>query len=234
MSILNLLAFDDAKAATDFPSGAICSSSRRLARTRSAVNNSWRRALVKEQIAVRLRVLEAWLDNSVPDGQPVPPSLDQVRTWDDPPPRRASAAGTPGLTVPEWRVLFPPDGRVPREALCRRVLATGETGSGKTASCILPVVAPMAKAPRERVGAALIVHPKREFADASCPCSGARARGAGGPSDAQRRGGPQVVPGRRPCGGALGLVQHALRSALGSPWRISRAFVMTFHGPWWP
>ena len=73
-------------------------------------------------------------------------------------------AGTPGLTVPEWRVLYPPDGRVPREALCRHVLATGQTGSGKSASCTLPVVAAMAKAPRERVGAALIIDPKRELA----------------------------------------------------------------------
>lgn len=75
---------------------------------------------------------------------------------------RGSAAT--GLTVPEWRVLYPPDGRVPRGVLCRHVLATGETGSGKTASVILPVAAAMARAPREHLGGALIIDPKRELA----------------------------------------------------------------------
>ena len=69
-----------------------------------------------------------------------------------------------GLTVPEWRVLYPPHGAVPRQALCRHVLTMGETGSGKTASCILPVVAALARAPRERLGGALIIDPKRELA----------------------------------------------------------------------
>ena len=73
--------------------------------------------------------------------------------------------GAEGLTVPEWRVLYPPDGRVAREALTRHMLVLGETGSGKTASCILPVVAAMAAAPRERLGAALIIDPKRELAE---------------------------------------------------------------------
>ena len=69
-----------------------------------------------------------------------------------------------GLVVPEWRALYPPDGMVPRDALTRHTLVLGETGSGKTASCILPVVAAMAAAPRERLGAALIIDPKRELA----------------------------------------------------------------------
>ena len=73
-------------------------------------------------------------------------------------------SGTPGLTVPQWRPLFPPDGAVPREVLTRHVLVLGETGSGKTASCILPMVAAMARAPRERFGGALIIDPKRELA----------------------------------------------------------------------
>ena len=68
-----------------------------------------------------------------------------------------------GLTVPEWHVLYPPDGTVPRQALCRHALILGETGSGKTASCILPVVAAMARTPRNRLGGALIVDPKREL-----------------------------------------------------------------------
>ena len=69
-----------------------------------------------------------------------------------------------GLTVPEWGVLFPPDGTVPREVLCRHALVLGETGSGKTASCILPVAAAMARAPRETLASALIIDPKRELA----------------------------------------------------------------------
>ena len=69
-------------------------------------------------------------------------------------------SGTPGLTVPQWRPLFPPDGAVPREVLTRHVLVLGETGSGKTTSCILPMVAAMARAPRERCGGALIIDPK--------------------------------------------------------------------------
>ena len=73
-------------------------------------------------------------------------------------------AGAPGLTVPEWRALYPPSGEVPREALTRHTLVLGETGSGKTASCILPVVAALARAPRERLGGGLIIDPKRELA----------------------------------------------------------------------
>ena len=71
--------------------------------------------------------------------------------------------GDEGLTVPEWRVLYPPHGAVPRQALCRHALVLGETGSGKTASCILPVVAAMARTPRHRLGGALIIDPKREL-----------------------------------------------------------------------
>ena len=71
--------------------------------------------------------------------------------------------GAEGLLVPEWSVLYPPVGSVPREALTRHALVLGETGSGKTSSCILPVVAAMARAPRERLGAALVIDPKREL-----------------------------------------------------------------------
>ena len=73
------------------------------------------------------------------------------------------SSGSPGLAIREWRSLHPPAGEVPREALTRHTLVLGETGSGKTASCILPVVAAMAAAPRERLGAALVIDPKREL-----------------------------------------------------------------------
>ena len=74
--------------------------------------------------------------------------------------------GVDGLTVPEWRVLYPPHGTVPRDVLTRHTLVLGETGSGKTASCILPVVAAMAAAPREQLATALVIDPKRELAQA--------------------------------------------------------------------
>ena len=74
------------------------------------------------------------------------------------------AVGTPGLTVPEWTSLFPPAGEVFREVLTRHVLVLGETGSGKTASCILPIVAAMARAPRDQLGGALVIDPKQEIA----------------------------------------------------------------------
>ena len=65
--------------------------------------------------------------------------------------------------MPQWRGLYPPWGEVPRELLTRHTLALGETGSGKTASAILPVLAAMARAPRGRMGAALVIDPKREL-----------------------------------------------------------------------
>ena len=74
-----------------------------------------------------------------------------------------ASAGAPGLTVPQWRALYPPNGEVPREHLTRHTLVLGETGSGKTASCMLPVVAALASAPRSRVGSALVIDPKLEL-----------------------------------------------------------------------
>ena len=71
--------------------------------------------------------------------------------------------GTPGLTIPEWRVLYPPSGDVPREVLTRHTLVLGETGAGKTASCMLPVVAALARTPPKRLGGALVIDPKLEL-----------------------------------------------------------------------
>ena len=72
--------------------------------------------------------------------------------------------GPAGLVVPEWSALFPPGGDVPRDVLTRHCLILGETGSGKTASAILPIVAAMAKAPSKRLSCALIIDPKKELA----------------------------------------------------------------------
>ena len=46
-----------------------------------------------------------------------------------------------GLAVAQWRVLYPPSGTVPRWVLTRHLLALGETGSGKSESVILPLLA---------------------------------------------------------------------------------------------
>ena len=75
---------------------------------------------------------------------------------------RRGGGDHPGLTVAQWRALYPPHGVVPRALLTRHTLVLGETGSGKSASAVLPVCAAMAQAPPGRVGAALIIDPKRE------------------------------------------------------------------------
>ena len=86
--------------------------------------------------------------------------VDRVGADDAPAPRRRE--DRPGLAIPHWRALYPPHGVVPRALLTRHTLVLGETGSGKSASAILPVCAAMAKAPPGRVGAALVIDPKRE------------------------------------------------------------------------
>ena len=86
--------------------------------------------------------------------------VDRVGTDEGPAP--SPHARAPGLTVPQWRALYPPHGVVPRALLTRHALVLGETGSGKSASVVLPVCAAMAKAPPGRLGAALVIDPKRE------------------------------------------------------------------------
>ena len=76
--------------------------------------------------------------------------------------KRRGGEERPGLTVAQWRALYPPHGTVPRALLTRHTLVLGETGSGKSASAVLPVCAAMAQAPPGRVGAALVIDPKRE------------------------------------------------------------------------
>ena len=87
--------------------------------------------------------------------------IDWVGTVPDPGP---AASDEPGVTVPEWRTLYPPDGLVPRSALSRHVLVLGETGSGKTASVVLPLLAALVRVGPDTLGAALVVDPKGELA----------------------------------------------------------------------
>ena len=74
--------------------------------------------------------------------------------------RAVRRTASSGLRVPQWQPLFPPYGDVAREVLTRHVLVLGETGSGKTASAVLPLVTAMA---RGSLGAALVIDPKHEI-----------------------------------------------------------------------
>ena len=75
----------------------------------------------------------------------------------------ARASRAPWLAVPEWRSLFPDHGEVDRALLVRHLLALGETGSGKSASVILPAVRALAGAPPERISASIVIDPKHEI-----------------------------------------------------------------------
>ena len=92
-----------------------------------------------------------------------------------PDPARASHDAV-GLTVPEWRGLYPPDGTVPRAVLARHMLVLGETGSGKTCSAVLPLLAALACCDRATVSATLVVDPKRELGPVLAALSPARLR----------------------------------------------------------
>ena len=81
-----------------------------------------------------------------------------------PAPSHPQAVGSPGLTIPEWRTLFSPEGHVVRELLLRNLLALGETGSGKTISFILPLLFALLRLPPGRFGGAFVIDPKRELA----------------------------------------------------------------------
>lgn len=69
------------------------------------------------------------------------------------------------FVVKEWRALWP-DGHFPLMYLKRHILIFGQTGSGKTVSGILPVVNGIIASGPEKVGAALIIDPKKEIYNA--------------------------------------------------------------------
>ena len=77
-----------------------------------------------------------------------------------------SGAGT--VRIPGWHRLFP-SGRIERSALCRHVMVFGETGSGKTASAILPVLKAVLRqangvsSGHTPVSCALVIDPKKEI-----------------------------------------------------------------------
>ncbi len=63
-----------------------------------------------------------------------------------------------GLAVPEWEALYT-GGLVPRAAFTRHTLILGESGSGKTASGVLPVLSAVARE-GSPVSCALVIDPK--------------------------------------------------------------------------
>ena len=74
--------------------------------------------------------------------------------------RPARPIAARSLPIPEWRTLFP-GGAVDVRDLKRHTLVLGETGSGKTASAVLPVL--VAAYGSAEVGVALVVDPKHEL-----------------------------------------------------------------------
>ena len=96
---------------------------------------------------------------------PVTPCMAQelglIDSVGDGEPEAGERAADPGLTIPQWEALWP-GGRVPRSALTRHTLVLGESGSGKTASGILPVLSAIVRdsAP---VSCALVIDPKCEL-----------------------------------------------------------------------
>lgn len=96
---------------------------------------------ISAALAIELRLVDGFVDN---DGHRTDNNED-------------------GLEVPEWTSLYPPAGQIGREVLCRHKLILGETGSGKTASGILPVVSSIMRNDNQSVGCALIIDPKREI-----------------------------------------------------------------------
>ena len=110
------------------------------------------------------RVYQALAETDLAISAPLARTLRLIDHVGVPEPHNAQPAGTPGLTIPQWHMLYGPSGNVPREVLTRHALVLGETGSGKTASAIAPVLAAMARAPCERLGAGLIIDPKHDLA----------------------------------------------------------------------
>ena len=80
----------------------------------------------------------------------------------DPHGRGGSVPGSAArwFEIPEWSAAFP-GGKVGEQELRRHTLILGETGSGKTRSAILPVLAATYRSPR--VGVGLVIDPKHEL-----------------------------------------------------------------------
>lgn len=87
--------------------------------------------------------------------------IDRVLPQGGSPDERAEAAADSALRVPEWRALHP-DGLMDKALLRRHTLILGESGSGKTASGVLPLAAALCRDPAG-LACALVIDPKREL-----------------------------------------------------------------------
>ena len=74
--------------------------------------------------------------------------------------RAEAPAPARSLVIPEWRSAYR-GGVVDVRDLRRHLLATGESGSGKTLSAVLPLLAAAYRSPE--VGVALVIDPKRDL-----------------------------------------------------------------------
>ena len=110
------------------------------------------------------RLYDTLLDQDTPISANLALKLGLVDRLIEPTSRQwAEPAGTSDgqwITIPEWEAAYP-DGRLDERHLRRHTLILGETGSGKTRSAILPVLAAAYRSPR--VGVGLVIDPKREL-----------------------------------------------------------------------
>ncbi len=128
-----------------------------------AVGRSVGRAVRRGDRRALARLYERLLGLDLPVSPALARTLRLIDHVGRPEPAAAAPEGPCGLAVPEWRALYPPAGEVPYATLTRHLLAMGETGSGKTASVILPVVAALAARGPEAFAGALVIDPKREL-----------------------------------------------------------------------
>ena len=133
---------------------------RTLART---VGRAVARALRRGDRAALERLYRRLLDLDLPVSPALARTLGLIDHVGRPEPAAAAPEGPCGLTVPEWRALFPPAGDVPYTTLTRHLLAMGETGAGKSLSVTVPLAAALAARGPEGFSGALVIDPKREL-----------------------------------------------------------------------
>lgn len=70
--------------------------------------------------------------------------------------------GIEQVHIPQWKSMFEPIGAINRDQFCRHTLILGETGSGKTASGILPVIGSILDN-SSPIGCTFVIDPKKEI-----------------------------------------------------------------------
>ena len=98
---------------------------------------------VSAALAVRLGLVDRLVEPATQEWNA--PIMDSVSRW---------------FEIPEWEAAYP-GGKVDERYLKRHTLVLGETGSGKTRSAILPILAAAYRSPR--VGVGLVIDPKHEL-----------------------------------------------------------------------